>query len=115
MRRAGGHIERPGDDDRLGALARHKPGQLGESQVATLRTGDVFGEISAITGDSATATVTARTRGEVLFLPGEDLKALLESHPDVRVSLEELSQARLQALKAPITGDLPSLNVDLLF
>ncbi len=68
--------------------------------VATLKPGDVFGEISLLNDQPTTATVTATSRVGLLFLPRADFQKVLESHPTVRDYLATLSADRLKASDA---------------
>lgn len=49
-----------------------------------LKSGDFFGEIAALKGTPRTASVRALGPCELLRLSGNDLKELLETHPNVR-------------------------------
>jgi CRP-like cAMP-binding protein len=67
----------------------------GEVQLARLRGGDVFGEISLLHDAPTTASVTADAVGEVLFLPREDFSSVLETYPAVAATLRAMSAERL--------------------
>ncbi len=71
-------------------------------EVAKLRGGDVFGEISLLKGTPTTATVAAKSIGEVLFLAKEDFQEVLQEHPEVRENLDKLSAERLRELKEQV-------------
>lgn len=73
-------------------------------ELARLRGGDVFGEISLLRDAPTNATVTAAGIGEVLFLPKEDFAQVLEAHPEVRQTLSAMTDARLKE-RALVTGD----------
>jgi CRP-like cAMP-binding protein len=66
-------------------------------QLATLKGGDVFGEISLLKDTPTTATVLASSIGEVLFLPKEDFHEALENHPEVKSTLADLTEQRLRS------------------
>ena len=66
-------------------------------KVATLGVGEVFGEISLLKNQPATAFVTARTTVGALVLAAEEFQRLLQKHPGVREYLEGLSADRLKA------------------
>ena len=66
-------------------------------QLATLKGGDVFGEISLLRDVPTSATVTAAAAGEVLFLPKEEFHPLLAAHPQVKATLGAMSDERLRA------------------
>jgi CRP-like cAMP-binding protein len=68
------------------AAAGHVIGRLGE--------GDVFGELSIITGQAATADVAARGKCFVLFLPRVDFSELIMTHPQVLEHISAVAEAR---------------------
>ncbi|MEO1228339.1 MAG: cyclic nucleotide-binding domain-containing protein [Myxococcota bacterium] len=67
----------------------------GSSNLAQLRSGDVFGEISLLHQAPTTATVTAESAGELLFLPREDFGEVLAIYPAVAETLRAMSSERL--------------------
>ncbi|MBI4726168.1 diphosphate--fructose-6-phosphate 1-phosphotransferase [candidate division TA06 bacterium] len=69
------------------------------SVVATLKKGDPFGEIALLADVPRTATVAARTEGDLIFINNYDFKDFLAEHPELEKNLSELSQARLAELK----------------
>jgi CRP-like cAMP-binding protein len=66
------------------------------NRVATLKSGDIFGEISLIKASPTTATVTSRAGGEVLFLARTDFDAALLRHPTLKATLGDLTSERLR-------------------
>ena len=62
--------------------------------VATLKEGDVFGEMSLLTRTPATATVETTKRTSLLRLPREDFDAIIMSHPQILELVAELTDAR---------------------
>lgn len=64
------------------------------AQVASLKEGDVFGEMSLLTRTVATATVKTVKKTSVLRLPREDFDALIMSHPQILEQVAELSDSR---------------------
>ncbi|MBT8495585.1 MAG: cyclic nucleotide-binding domain-containing protein, partial [Deltaproteobacteria bacterium] len=66
----------------------------GGNLLATLSSGEVFGEISLLEDSKTTATVRARTRGWVLRLPRDDFKELISSYPKVLERLRRLAKER---------------------
>ncbi len=62
--------------------------------LATLSTGDVFGEMSLLNGAPASASVTAAQRSTVLVLAREYVTRLIESLPTLRTYLEGLGDER---------------------
>ncbi|MEO1481081.1 MAG: cyclic nucleotide-binding domain-containing protein [Myxococcota bacterium] len=68
--------------------------------VATLKPGDVVGEISLLQNKPTTATVLAKGRVGALFLPRNDFQEILDAHPDIRDYLTNLSEDRIKASEA---------------
>jgi len=77
-----------------------------EQTLATLRSGDLFGEIALVRGTPATATVRAGRPTTVLFLAREYFERLLAALPEMRAFFETLTEERLR--------DAETLNEDLL-
>ncbi len=69
----------------------------GDSKVllATLKAGDVFGEISLLGDEDATATVTAARQSTVLFLAKDVFARLIQAFPQIREYVSGLSEERL--------------------
>ncbi|MCK5688513.1 cyclic nucleotide-binding domain-containing protein [Myxococcota bacterium] len=67
--------------------------------LATLKEGDVFGEISLINDSPTTATCTAKTRGELLFLPKRDFNAIVMRHPEMKDELAKITADRIKKNK----------------
>jgi CRP-like cAMP-binding protein len=63
-------------------------------QVSELGGNDFFGEVSAISGRSRSATITAAVSSEVLELRKEELDAIASAHPRVRDALDAAFVAR---------------------
>jgi len=76
-----------------------KKGPDGKVVLATLKEGDIFGEISLIQETPTTATCTAITRGELLFLPKKDFASTVARHPELRAELSKITSERLQKNK----------------
>jgi CRP-like cAMP-binding protein len=74
-------------------------------ELATLRGGEVFGEISLLKDAPTNATVTANSIGEVLFLSKEDFKEMLAAHPEVKSTLAEMSDERVRQ-RHQLTGEI---------
>lgn len=66
-------------------------------KLATLKSGEIFGEIALLRDAPTTATVTSNGTGEVLFLSRDDFKVAVTAHPTMHSTLNSLSTARLQA------------------
>lgn len=70
-------------------------GKQGESVLlATLGSGDFFGEISVLTGRPRTATITAATATDLLRLDKEDLDELSKTMPRIREVLQSFYEKR---------------------
>ena len=67
-----------------------------EQTLATLRTGELFGEIALIRHTPATATVRAGRPTTVLFLAREYFERLLGALPEMRAFFETLTEERLR-------------------
>jgi CRP-like cAMP-binding protein len=66
----------------------------GELPLARLRAGDVFGEMSLLTQQPTTATVTAARPSTILFLARDYFQRLVEALPAIRQYFEGLAQRR---------------------
>jgi CRP-like cAMP-binding protein len=75
-------------------------------EVATLHGSDVFGEISLLKSTPTTASVVATTIGEILFLPREDFQNVIEAHPQVKQTLDQLSAERIRELKSAVAKEV---------
>jgi CRP-like cAMP-binding protein len=77
-----------------------------ERVLATLRSGELFGEIALLRGGAATATVRAARPSTVLFLAREYFERLVGALPELRAFFEQLSEERLalsrQILEEPV-------------
>ena len=62
--------------------------------LATLRAGDLVGEMSIMAGGPTTATVAAATRATVLFLAREYVERMVAGVPEIRDYLQALSEDR---------------------
>lgn len=63
--------------------------------LATLKPGDVFGEMSMLNDEPANATVTAARQSTVLFLPREVFLRLVQAFPEIRDYVAQLSDERM--------------------
>ncbi len=66
--------------------------------VAVTETGGYFGEMSLLTGDPRTATVTARGDCEVLEIAAADFRSYVQGHPQVLEPLAVAAEERRRAL-----------------
>jgi CRP-like cAMP-binding protein len=69
-------------------------------RLATLKEGEVFGEISLLQRSPATATVRATRHSSLLRLPKPDFDSIILSHPQVLEHVAELVDERLKATAA---------------
>jgi CRP-like cAMP-binding protein len=63
--------------------------------LATLKPGEVFGEISLLHDEPTTASVSAATNATVLFLAREVFQRLIAAVPEIRAYVESLGEERL--------------------
>jgi CRP-like cAMP-binding protein len=63
-------------------------------ELARLRAGDVFGEMSLLANQPTTATVRAARSSTILFLAREYFQRLVQALPAIRKYFEDLSQSR---------------------
>jgi cAMP-dependent protein kinase regulator len=74
-------------------------------EVRELGEGDFFGEISVLTGEPRSATITTASRCELLELERANLDSILKTHPHVREVLEDFQQQRADSsVEAAIRG-----------
>lgn len=78
-----------------GEVDVHKIDGVEKVLLATLKPGDVFGEISMLHDQPANATVTAARQSTVLFLPREVFLRLVQAFPEIRDYVGQLSEDRL--------------------
>ncbi len=67
-----------------------------ERHLTNLSEGSIFGEIALLTRSSATATVRAAHRCDMLCLPKENFNELILTHPQILMLVSDLSTARQQ-------------------
>jgi tetratricopeptide (TPR) repeat protein len=66
-------------------------------ELAELKEGDFFGEVSLLTGKPRTATITSVEDTEVLELTRSDLAELQARHPRVRLVVKEFYERRVES------------------
>src|SRR5208337_5362783 len=76
-------------------ISEEYPG--GELVLAYLSRGDYFGEIGLLGGGVRTATCTALDHVEVVKIPGDDFRQMMERFPSVRAGLEAVAAERRAA------------------
>jgi CRP-like cAMP-binding protein/Fe-S-cluster-containing hydrogenase component 2 len=67
-------------------VSQHRPG--GDMVLAYLARGSYFGEMAFLTGTPRMATCTALDHVEVVRIPGEDFRLMLDRFPEIRRKLE---------------------------
>jgi len=89
--------------------------------LATLASGDIFGELAMLDGEVRSASVEALTDGELLALPAGEVRALLARHPEITVKLvaalvrrlrtanERISRQSFQTVPSRVAGVLSQL------
>jgi CRP/FNR family transcriptional regulator len=77
------------------AIREHPDGR--QITLATFGPGDIFGELAMFDDERRSATVEAVDRLVVLGIPGVDMRALLNRHPDIAVKLVISLGRRLRA------------------
>ncbi|BBM86389.1 efflux RND transporter periplasmic adaptor subunit [Candidatus Uabimicrobium amorphum] len=77
----------------------------GETCLATLKRGDIFGEMAIISKERRSATAVASQNLKVLFLKEKVLKSLIKEIPDLSFSLMTVLAGRLRNQNDDITGD----------
>jgi len=82
-----------------------------QAPVTQLASGDVFGEMSLLSGGGSTASVTTASRVLALRMPARTFTEVIMTHPQVLAYLGELADRR--APRAP-SGPFVDLHVDLL-
>ena len=58
------------------------------SQVGTCRSGDLIGELTVLSGETASATVILNTPARFWCAPADDLRPYVEAHDDIRRAIE---------------------------
>lgn len=71
--------------------------------LATLGAGDIFGELAMLDREVRSASVEALADGELLALPGGEVRALLARHPEIAVKLVAALVRRLRAANERIS------------
>ncbi len=70
--------------------------------LAKLKEGDVFGEMSLLTRQPATATVTSPGNSILLRLPREQFQELVVTHPQILALVSDLTEQRAAATRAAL-------------
>ncbi|HTO99084.1 MAG TPA: cyclic nucleotide-binding domain-containing protein [Myxococcales bacterium] len=73
-------------------------------ELARLKEGDIFGEMSLLTREPAAATVRADGNAILLRLPRENFQELVLTHPQILALVSELTEQRRTAIEAILHG-----------
>ncbi|HUJ24786.1 MAG TPA: cyclic nucleotide-binding domain-containing protein [Myxococcales bacterium] len=73
-------------------------------ELARLKEGDIFGEMSLLTRKPATATVSSQGNSILLRLPRENFQELVLTHPQILELVSELTEKRKSATEAILQG-----------
>jgi CRP-like cAMP-binding protein len=77
-------------------FVRHQDHETEPARVASLQSGDYFGEMSLLTGEARSATVIASTDCQILEIAKSQLAQILQENNDLLTALSEmLAQRRL--------------------
>jgi CRP/FNR family cyclic AMP-dependent transcriptional regulator len=110
------YIVRSGD---LRVTREHPDGRA--IALATLASGDIFGELAMLDGEARSASVEALSDCELLALPASDVRALLASNAEITVKLvialtrrvrdsnERISRQSFQTVPSRVAGVLSQL------
>jgi cyclic nucleotide-binding protein len=88
--RAGDVLTREGEPvDSLYYLAEGEARVMSQGvEVGTCRRGDLIGELTVLSGETATATVILDTPARFWCAPADDLRPYVEAHDDIRRAIE---------------------------
>jgi CRP-like cAMP-binding protein len=88
-------------------VSQHRPG--GDMILAYLARGSYFGEMAFLTGTPRIATCTALDHVEVVRIPGEDFRLMLDRFPEIRRKLEAEAAEHLEQNRLRVTrlADVP--------
>ncbi len=78
-----------------------------EVELARLKEGEMFGEMSLLSNEPASATVTALSTTILLRLPPEDFQELILTHPQILEMVSELTDRRRSESAAVLSGHGP--------
>jgi CRP/FNR family transcriptional regulator, cyclic AMP receptor protein len=110
------YIVRSGD---LRVTREHPDGRA--IALATLATGDIFGELAMLDGQARSASVETLSDSELLALPASDMRRLMATHPEITVKLvialtrrlretnERIARQSFQTVPSRVAGVLSQL------
>jgi CRP/FNR family cyclic AMP-dependent transcriptional regulator len=67
-----------------------------EMVINEMHNGDLFGELGILTRRSRSTSAIARTKGELLVIPGQAFLQMVESEPQIALRILEITASRLQ-------------------
>ena len=73
-------------------------------EIARLKEGEIFGEMSLLTREPASATVRADGNAILLRLPRENFQELVVTHPQILALVSELTEQRRSTIDAILQG-----------
>jgi len=76
-----------------------------QTEVALLKEGEIFGEMSLLTREPAAATITSPGNSILLRLAREKFQELVVTHPQILALVSELSEKRRSAIDAILQGE----------
>ncbi|MEE4356231.1 MAG: DUF4388 domain-containing protein [Desulfococcaceae bacterium] len=76
--------------------------------IASLGPGEVFGEMSLLSGEAAVATVTALEAMQLLFMSGKDFRNILNRFPSLQIYLARLLSKRLARANVTLSAEIRS-------
>ncbi|MGE0087036.1 MAG: cyclic nucleotide-binding domain-containing protein [Desulfococcaceae bacterium] len=80
----------------------------GDMHIAYLGKGEVFGEMSLISGDAVAATVRALEPAKILYIRGKDFLRILDHYPSVQMYLSRMLARRLSESNVAMSEELTS-------
>jgi len=107
----GGSIINKGDPGvKLYIIMSGKVEVLGDDgvSIAFLKKGDVFGEMSLLSGDPVAATIKVVEPATVLYIDGRDFRKVLQKFPSLQMYFARLLAKRLAVTNAMRTDELTS-------
>jgi small-conductance mechanosensitive channel/CRP-like cAMP-binding protein len=78
----------------------HPEGAEDQRKVVTIQPGQFFGEMSLLTGEPRSATVTAATEVILYQISKDDLNVLIEERPEIMILLTQTVAERIDNLRA---------------
>lgn len=76
--------------------------------IATLGTGEIFGEMSLLSGDPVGATIKVVESSKILSLQGEYFRKVLNKHPSLQMYIARLLARRLAKTNVHMTSEFAS-------